>query len=280
MTSPSSQANVGSRYMCLHCSINSHTHKPTKNCYGCPRPKKKEMIHNMIRRVGGMGSHTSCSQRRGIPSFWVHKSLFPPPTNFATLQRRSVHTVYATDPRFIIDEYHLRRYDDELRGETGSRAFLKLELTDQLYEDLQQHKMEFKLADGDDPGNFYILGKHGELFEYDFLGSHSALSGLTAIVDEETAEDAIVNAATVSTNPEEWDMDNRHMSGERWEKFYEQVLSTMKAKTQRTVTVDEHPEFLFIGQVLHAPSMAVYTLGKGEQQRGIMLHSEDNAEED
>lgn len=100
-------------------------------------------------------------------------------------------------------------------------------------------------------------------------------------MEEETAEDAIVNAATVSPHKEEWDQEEMNTIKEEWDVFRDKITSVMKEKKTKSIVMKgEFPNFMFVGEVLHAPAMAVYTLGQSERQTGIMLHSEDAAEED
>lgn len=48
---------------------------------------------------------------------------------------------------------------------------------------------QFELGDMDNPGNSWVFGKAGELFEQKLLGSHAITSGFTSIVTAEAIDE-------------------------------------------------------------------------------------------
>ena len=52
----------------------------------------------------------------------------------------------------------------------------------------QLSKGMFQLGEMDDPGNSWVFGEEGELFEHKLLGSHKIVSGYTSIITSEAFE--------------------------------------------------------------------------------------------
>ena len=121
---------------------------------------------------------------------------------------------------------------------------------------------QFQLGETDDPGNSWVFGEEGELFEQKLLGSHKVNSGFTSIITAE-AFDEMQRGAD----------DNVRMKLPTWSDF------------TKIVTGDDltwpHPQlqplFLFAGTIIESDTANVYRQpASGASVTGLVIST--NAE--
>ena len=106
------------------------------------------------------------------------------------------------------------------------------------------------MAEGGEPGNVWTVGKEGLIFEYHFVGSHVAESGLVSAVSADLVQSQPSGAASDLAD----------------------VSFVREAAKKCAKGADPPPPLLFLGRVLHASEVDVYTLRDKEGvATGVML---------
>lgn len=98
--------------------------------------------------------------------------------------------VYVLDPKILFNKSPIQKIAElwKKRESRGSAApYVSLRIPRQFVKQLSQG--QFELGDMDNPGNSWVFGQEGELFEQKLLGSHAIESGFTSIVSAEALDE-------------------------------------------------------------------------------------------
>ena len=94
--------------------------------------------------------------------------------------------VYVLDPKILFSS----KPSDQISSSQSSNEaapFVQVAISKSFLPKLSQG--QFVLGEMDDPGNSWVFGNEGELFEQKMLGSHKVESGFTSIVTAEAFEE-------------------------------------------------------------------------------------------
>lgn len=121
------------------------------------------------------------------------------------------------------------------------------------------------LGTGEDPGNSWNLGKEGELFEYDMVGSVATTSGFVSLVLSGT------DLPPPSTTFHSWEEAEPELKALKARRDGGRCLLQVSNPSWQGVQVP------FIGQVVFAAGVDVYALRRSKAQaaEGIMLHGSE-----
>lgn len=175
-------------------------------------------------------------------------------TNLATLQqhfacfRKSIYcccgAVYVLDPKILFSNSpsdQINNSQQDWRSSNAAAPYVQVSLPRAFLPNLSDG--QFQLGEMDDPGNSWVFGEEGELFEQKLLGSHKVNSGFTSIITAE-AFDEMQRGAD----------DNVKMKLPTWSDF-------TKIVTGDDVTWP-HPQlqplFLFAGTIVESDTASVY----------------------
>lgn len=121
---------------------------------------------------------------------------------------------------------------------------------------------QFQLGETDDPGNSWVFGEEGELFEQKLLGSHQVESGFTSIITAE-AFDKLQQGAD----------DSVRSKLPTWSEFTKIVTGD----NARWPYPQSQPLFLFAGTMVESDMASVYrNPASGEAVTGLVIST--NAE--
>lgn len=178
--------------------------------------------------------------------------------------------VCAIDPLLVLEPERLKAAMDSASSKPDDPAtvlpWVSFKVPFRMLAQLNAGRLE--LADHDDPGNHWLFGQEGELFQLKFVGRHSVHSGFTSLIIQSELT-AVLNAAPA-------DKANRKQvaagleGGHSWLAFMQHVRGSSGEGLWPT---PELP-FLFAGTAIDCASVGVYTLGAGSDMKGLQLSSE------
>lgn len=171
--------------------------------------------------------------------------------------------VYVLDPKILFSSSpseYIRNSQQNRRSNNTAAPFVQVILPKTFLPKLSEG--QFQLGEMDDPGNSWVFGQEGELFEQKLLGSHKVTSGFTSIITAE-AFDELQRGADASI----------HMKLPSWSDF-------TKFATGHDVQWP-HPQlqslFLFAGTMVESDMASVYqNPSSGESVTGLVIST--NAE--
>ena len=121
---------------------------------------------------------------------------------------------------------------------------------------------QFELGEMDDPGNSWVFGEEGELFEQKLLGSHKVESGFTSIITAEAFDNLQPGAD-----------DNVRLKLPAWSEFTKIVTGD----NVRWPYPQSQPVFLFAGTMVESDMASVYrNPASGDAVTGLVIST--NAE--
>ena len=107
---------------------------------------------------------------------------------------------------------------------------------------------KFELGDADDPMSSYIFGKRKEIFQYNFAGSVSTQSGWVSLITRQSLDE--LQPGTV-----------------QWK-----ALQSAAEETGGSLKGSKPDQpFLFVGQILEAAGVNVYTSHEGPDVDGVLI---------
>ncbi len=112
---------------------------------------------------------------------------------------------------------------------------------------------KFELGEADDPMSSYIFGKHKEIFEYNFAGSVSTRSGFVSLITKQALNDLEPSAISWEALQASAEEKGGYLSGSK----------------------PDNP-FLFVGQILEAAAVGVYTSHEGPDLDGVLITTSDD----
>lgn len=146
--------------------------------------------------------------------------------------------MFVADPRKILE-----------KGSEGRTLQIRVPLTFLP----QLSSPRFELGDADDPMSSYIFGKRKEIFQYSYAGSVSTQSGWVSFITKQSLSELQPDA----------------LSWKALQSSAEDNGGLLKG------SMPDQP-FLFVGQILEAAGVSVYTSHEGPNLDGILITTSDD----
>eukprot|EP00877_Chromochloris_zofingiensis_P015236 jgi/Chrzof1/9967/Cz04g22080.t1 len=154
------------------------------------------------------------------------------------------------DPKTVLD-YKEWKGQGPLEDQKKSKVLTTLTVPLRFLPALSQGHHE--LGDMDDPMNSWYFGKHADIFQYQFVGSHVTMAGYSSIIKSDHLKE--IYSGQKADLPS-------------WEQFKKQFS---KGKMKFPC---KNPPLLFAGYMVDTSEVAVYKLVEQQQIVGVMISSE------
>ena len=166
--------------------------------------------------------------------------------------------VYVLDPKILFSSNPSQQLTASLQdrhSNSAAASYVPVKIPHKFLPQLS--KGAFQLGEMDDPGNSWVFGEEGELFEHKLLGSHKIDSGYTSIITAE-AFDEMQQGATESLQ----------LKLPSWSEFVKIVTCDMVEWPNPKL----QPLFLFAGTMVQSDIANVYrNPASSPSLRGIVI---------